>query len=204
MNIDKAALETVDTALFEKVWKLYVELNEREQHFNDLQNRYRTLASTWLLATFAGIGFALSSTLAVSFPTDILVAGIAVAGALGIVLIWILDVLVYHQLLLAGYSVGNQLEEIYSWLPPIRITFSEMKTGPAVRVYSSLYYGGAVIALVVVAVLAIWYPAPVNQRSGINLPRSSSSILGPDKSRISAGLGKEVCGVRFAGSGRYN
>lgn len=41
------------------VWQMYSGLTEQCQHFNTLESSYRTLASTWLLAAFGGIGFLL-------------------------------------------------------------------------------------------------------------------------------------------------
>ncbi len=57
-----AELTAVDAAVFEKVWKVAVEIRETERHFNQLQHGYRALASTWLLGTFAGVGFIASDT----------------------------------------------------------------------------------------------------------------------------------------------
>ena len=42
-------------------WDVLKELGESERHFNNLETEYRKLASIWLLAGFAGIGFVLKS-----------------------------------------------------------------------------------------------------------------------------------------------
>ena len=46
---------------YEQLWGIYRELGEMERHFGNVQARYRALASTWLLAAMAGIGFVLEA-----------------------------------------------------------------------------------------------------------------------------------------------
>src|SRR6266536_2277682 len=50
-----SSLDAVPKELFDKVWKLVLECGEQERHFGNLQGIYRGLASTWLLAMFAGV-----------------------------------------------------------------------------------------------------------------------------------------------------
>src|SRR5262249_13324069 len=91
--------------------ELYKELGTYERHFNTVQGTCRTIASTWLLATIGGIGFVLGSTFN-STIIDFRLAGalIASAGAVGIFLLWLLDVKVYHRLLLAVFDEAKTLE----------------------------------------------------------------------------------------------
>lgn len=70
-------LESVDKETFERVWKIASEIGVAERHFNDLQTGYRNMASGWLLATFGGIGFAVTQTLHIGFDRELLVAAIA-------------------------------------------------------------------------------------------------------------------------------
>jgi hypothetical protein len=105
----------------EAVCKLFSEFLTSERHFNELQSRYRTMASGWLLAVFGAVGFILTKTL----PSDILpdklliIALIGLGGALGILLLWNLDLRVYHKLLLAGFDEGKKFEQVHPWLPQI-------------------------------------------------------------------------------------
>jgi hypothetical protein len=101
-------------------WDHLLEVGLFERHFNQLQATYRTLASTWLLATFAGIGFTLLN--GKSIPIDWLLAAavIAVLGAAGISLLWNLDLLVYHRLLDAAFYTGLQIEKRHTELPQLR------------------------------------------------------------------------------------
>ena len=58
---------------YEQLWNAYCELGKREQHFNNIQTRYRALASTWALAALAGIGFAIKEKPDI-MPTQLLVS----------------------------------------------------------------------------------------------------------------------------------
>ncbi len=151
-------LAEVPQLLFDRIWAILKSLDEREKHFNDLQARYRTLASTWLLATFAGIGFMFSDKVEPPIPREIVSVMIAVAGAIGISLLWLIDVLIYHDLLIAGYAVGKQLEDLYPWLPPVRSNFSLLTRGPAVRWYVAAFYlaGIAVTCLIGSGICVFW------------------------------------------------
>ena len=157
--IDGRSLPQVPQEVFDRVWGIVKALDDREKHFNDLQVRYRTLASTWLLAAFAGIGFVLFSEKGQPpFPREMLSIGICIAGAFGIFLLWLFDVLVYHDLLVAGYAVGRQLEDSFPWLPPVRSNFRWLTRGPAVRWYiASFYLGGiSVLSLLGFAMSFYW------------------------------------------------
>jgi hypothetical protein len=106
-----------DKALPESIIEIYSNLGAYEQHFNEIQSKYRSLASTWLLATFAGIGFILSEKLNMLIPLDLTIAAIAVAGSIGIYLLWNLDHMVYHRLLESAFIECLKLEDEYDWLP---------------------------------------------------------------------------------------
>jgi len=47
------------------IWNFYIELGLMERHFNEIQAGYRRLASTWMLAVLAAIGFVLSTKLTI-------------------------------------------------------------------------------------------------------------------------------------------
>lgn len=145
----------VPEELFSRVWEFVKMCEEREKHFNDIQSRYRTLASTWLLASFAGIGFALSTNLRTGVHWEVLVGGLGIVGGIGIALVWVVDVLVYHELLIAGHVAGQQLEKAFQWLPPIRSHFSVPKRSMAVRTYTAMFYAGGIAALSITSTLSL-------------------------------------------------
>jgi hypothetical protein len=100
-----------------RVWEMYKLLVAQCEHFNKLESTYRALASTWLLAAFAGIGFVARD---LRDPDRLgLIAAVSTAGALGIVLLWVLDLLVYHRLLNAAFYEQYNLEAKHYWLPQL-------------------------------------------------------------------------------------
>jgi len=105
----------------EHVWKIVQELGNEERHFNQLQNQYRTLASAWILAMFAGVQYVLTSWGKLPLPSEAILAAIGLAGAVGMALLWNLDIRVYHQLLEACFVEGLKLEAKSSWLLRVRI-----------------------------------------------------------------------------------
>jgi hypothetical protein len=61
MSREYRPIDSIKGEEFENVWHFVTEIGLNERHFNQLQSSYRTLASQWLLAAFAGIGFVISS-----------------------------------------------------------------------------------------------------------------------------------------------
>ena len=142
----------------DRVWKMYAEIGTIERHFNDLQSKYRVMASTWLLAAFTGIGFVFSKTLNTHIPEELIAAGIATASAIGISLIWILDLLVYHRLLAAAFAEGYELEQQHSWLPCIHTNMYNLHNGIGVLPKVVWFYvtGAAIQALIGGIALGAW------------------------------------------------
>jgi hypothetical protein len=123
-------------AAADRIWEIYKVIGEEERHFNQIQHHYRVLTSTWLLATFAAAGYVLSNLTASSNEgswltsySELIVAAVALFGAVGIRLLWLLDIKVYHQLLDACFVVGVKLErQNEEWLPPIRKTMLDTQS----------------------------------------------------------------------------
>ena len=155
VEMDVTRLDKVDKDTFDRVWRIAEEIGVQERHFNELQTGYRNLASTWLLATFAGMGFAISNTFHVDVAPELFVAALAMAGALGITLLWILDLLVYHRLLDACFIEGLILEERYPWLPPFRGNMMKTQTGQGVLFRTVGFYMIPIVLLIGIASVAI-------------------------------------------------
>ena len=147
-----------ETLSKDQIWKMYAEIGGIERHFNDLQSKYRVMASTWLLAAFAGVGFIFSKTLVTSIPEELIAAGIATASAIGISLIWILDLLVYHRLLAAAFAEGYELEQQHNWLPCIHTNMYNLHNGIGVLPKVVWFYltGVAIQSLIGGITLGIW------------------------------------------------
>ena len=91
---------------------LYTKLNEFESHLETISTKYKQIALTWLLATFAGIGFLLSVQTA-QLPVNHLVAVslIAMIGLLGVTLLWHLDVNIYNLFWTAVFIEEIRMEK---------------------------------------------------------------------------------------------
>ena len=96
---------------------LYTKLSQFEQHFDTLSTKYKNIALTWLIATFAGIGFILSSEVSrLPFDHMIAVAIISFLGFLGNSLIWNLDVNVYNPFWCAVFIEEVRMEKKFKFL----------------------------------------------------------------------------------------
>jgi hypothetical protein len=102
---------------------LYKEIAVNERHFNEIEAKYRFLASAWALAMLGGLGFlaTIKDGHFLSLSKEAIAAGIGFLGAIGISVVWNLDVRVYHQLLDAQFVEGLELERQHSWLPRGRL-----------------------------------------------------------------------------------
>lgn len=120
------------------------EICRSEHHFNMLEAEYRKLASTWLLAAFAGMGY-IATTKDLPIAPGPTIFALAAGASIGIQLLWVVDLLTYHQLLLANFFEGWRLEKAHSFLPPIRINMlAQGNTGKRVRFF---YLGSSLVPL---------------------------------------------------------
>jgi hypothetical protein len=96
----------------------YSQISESLQHYNNIQVTYRTFASSWLLASFIGMIYSLSSReVNLPFHPLITVAFICLASITGIVLIWYMDLIITERSIAAFVYDGVELEKKYLWLP---------------------------------------------------------------------------------------
>ena len=148
IDYDFNEIRDLESEEFEKVHSIIKEIGVEERHFNDLSSKYKTLASTWLLATFGGIGFILTNESIAE--KQLFIAGIGFAGAIGIYLLWLIDLRVYQQLLYSNFIEGRDLELEFSWLPPIRQNMMATQgTGRAITNLSWYYILGTNIPFLI-------------------------------------------------------
>ena len=124
------------------------ELGMIERHSSGIQSSYRVLASTWMLAAFAGIGFVISKEFSFGIPKELLVAVIALGGGFGLVLLWVLDLMFYQRLLDAAYFEARNLEDTHPWLPQPRNNMRALLGGKGLQIVIWYY-----IALIEVMIL---------------------------------------------------
>ena len=101
--------------------ELFKELGTYERHFNQMQNVCRGFASTWLLAVFGGFGYLITHNTEGIVDWKVIASLLALSGGTGIFLLWIIDVLVYHRLLLAVAAEAERLERTEPALPKLRL-----------------------------------------------------------------------------------
>ena len=131
----------------DKIIGFIKEIGEEERHFNNVSSTYKTMASTWLLAVFGGIGFILANAIE---PKLLLTAGIGLAGGIGIFLLWLMDMRVYQQLLVANFVEGLRMEKENSWLPQVRKNMIETQlSGSVTQNLAWFYLLGIAIPLIV-------------------------------------------------------
>lgn len=142
---------------FDEVTSLIGHIGEEERHFNGLEMEYRKLASQWLLAALGAIGFVLSREHVMFIAPWVLVICISVAASVGILVIWLLDLKVYHELLHAAFKQGVRLETEYpEYLPPIRKGMVDSQTGGDVIKRVIFFYFFSILLLLIIANVSVW------------------------------------------------
>jgi hypothetical protein len=116
-----------------------------------MKGQCRALASTWLLATFGALGFILSSTLSTAVPREVIALALGIAGAIGIFLLWILDLLVYHRLLDASFTEALKLEARFPQLPQVRRCMVNSQPNGQTPFYEKWFYIGGIAAPVLIS-----------------------------------------------------
>lgn len=143
----------------------YKEFGAYERHFNQMQSICRGFASTWLLATFGGIGYALWNK---EFVVSVVGANtaaaslVALAGGTGIFLLWLIDIVVYHRLLVAVTYVSRDLETKTSFKlrtyfrnatkAPVRVLGHDFLEGEGARKIIAFFYWLPSAFLLVIAI----------------------------------------------------
>lgn len=130
------------------------------QHFDNMQNTYRMLTSTILLASFAAIGF-MQSLKTTIFPFEKAI-GILVIGIIGVaslLTLWHLDLIFYERLLMCNFAEAYKLECKYSWLPRVHYNMIHGKSAkdrPGNAVY---FYIGCMASLVLMTGMLLSFHA---------------------------------------------
>src|SRR6188474_468000 len=84
---------------FDRIWEMTKEINENIRHYNEHQTKYRTLASQWLIAAMAGIGFLFDANTGLPFNNMVLIMLISLISALGILQLWRMDLVVFQRII---------------------------------------------------------------------------------------------------------
>ncbi|MET0635841.1 MAG: hypothetical protein ABWZ25_07420 [Chitinophagaceae bacterium] len=149
-------LDTVDKELFDRVMRITETIGVHEIHFNNLETEYRKLASQWLLAALGGCGLLMKIDTKTFVENWVLVLGVSLAGSIGIAILWMMDIKVYHRLLHTFFKEGVRLEADFTWMRPIRINMVKSQETGDVTTRIMYYYFLSISLLTVVSISAIW------------------------------------------------
>jgi hypothetical protein len=148
---------------FDQVMQLYNHIADEERHFNSIELEYRKLASQWLLVTFGAIGILLGNDfkMPTNFSVWYVIIVICALSAIGILVIFIVDIKAYHGLLHEAFKSGIALEMKYKTiLPPIRINMVlAAKDGDIVN-WVVLFYFFSIASLVGIATISFYFSKP--------------------------------------------
>lgn len=154
----------------ERLLDLQSEITSTEIRLGAFQSGFRLLASTWLLAGLGGIGFCLTGPELAGLPARRVAGILGVAGSIGILLLWTLDVRVYQRLVSANFNEGLALETAFPWLPQIRTQIRARFRGALTRIVSGYYFALSVVFWIIGSMLlfsplesALW---PISLRAG--------------------------------------
>lgn len=163
---------------FDQLMEIYNHIGEEERHFNGLELEYRKLASHWLLVTLGAIGFVLSKKEVVPINIWVLVIGICIAASVGILVIWFLDMKVYHELLHAAFREGVRLEkEFPTLLPQIRNNMVKSQLGGDIIKRVMLYYFFSILLLASIANISVWMFTPGNPGFCVGVNVASTLLI---------------------------
>ena len=120
----------------------YFKLSEIEQRFNESGAGVRTLASGWMVAALAGLGWLLDPSKSGPWvvPLGLLLSMICTMAVAGIATLWVLDQLVYHRLLDAVFLVGLRMERADRTLPPIHAMMLKTIEGKGTHRWERFFY----------------------------------------------------------------
>lgn len=152
----KVETQEFDKDKFDSVMQIVNHIGEHERHFNTLETDYRKLSSTWLLAALGASGYVLKTDTVMPFDRWYLVLAICIAASIGLGILWMMDIKVYHRLLHAFFKEGMKLEIDYSFLRPIRINMAKSQETGDVVTKIQYYYFISIVLLLGIAGIAIF------------------------------------------------
>lgn len=136
---------------------LYNDLVQYENHYNILQNKYKGLATTWLIATFIGIGYILSGyEVGLSVNIFLALMLLCLLSSLGIFLLWFVDIGVYYKFIESIFLEALKLEKKYPVLGSSHqniLKLHEIAHDPVM--FQGIFYSSFMIFLLSMAFLSL-------------------------------------------------
>lgn len=119
------------------------------------QTKYRILCSSWLLATFAAIGFLLSKDNILPFNHILGIVIISIIGVSGIYILWYADTFIEEMLLDINVVEGLRLEKEHPWLPQVHNSFLHLYKTTNARIVKVLYFIGCKTILIMIIAFSL-------------------------------------------------
>lgn len=142
------------------LWEYHQKLTERFNALNEIQSKYRLLASTWILFGMSAIGYTIEEAglfnrdelvLTGFFQPAILIpiGIICMIICFGILVIFIQDILFYQNLVAAIFIEQKALEKSNSWLPQISNNVRTIMKGLGRKMQITFYQFGISLNLII-------------------------------------------------------
>ncbi|NGX56377.1 MAG: hypothetical protein K1060chlam5_00615 [Candidatus Anoxychlamydiales bacterium] len=128
-----------------------------EDHYNNIQNKYKGLTITWVLATFIAIGYMLSGYEKALFINPLLIIlFLTILSSFGVCLLWFLDAGVYESLIFSIWQETHKLEEKHSSLGKSHhLTESMFKGFEKQKIFHGVFYAYLVFFLLFIGICSL-------------------------------------------------
>ena len=141
------------------IYGTYTNIIQSIKHFERLQTHYRIISSTMLLATFAAIGFILSSQVKL-LPIDISIAifFIGLLSLTALTSLWYLDLFLKERLLISHFVEAIKLEKKTDWLPKVHINIlknQNHKEAPSKKIV--FYLGSGTTLILIMGISSLFF-----------------------------------------------
>ena len=135
------------------VYASYSKVLQGGRYHGAIQTKYRVMCSTWLLATFAAIGFLLFRDGLLPFNHLIGIALITLVGIAGIYILWYADTFVEELLLDINVVEGLRLEKENPGIPQVHHNFLHLYKNSNARIVKVLFFIGCKSILIFTAAI---------------------------------------------------
>lgn len=140
------------------IFGMYSNFIRAIQHFDSMQTFYRIMASTFMLGSFAALGFLFSSeNKNLPYQNILPVLLVCCIGVISMIALWYLDLIFYERLLSSNFAEALKMEREYDWIPKVHTNMlqgSTSKDKPSNIVY---YYIGSISSLLLTGGLICVY-----------------------------------------------
>jgi hypothetical protein len=127
-----------------------------EDHYNNIQNKYKGLTITWVIATFIAFGYMLAGYEKAVFINPLLIIPfLCVLSTFGVCLLWFLDAGVYESLIFSIWKESYQLEEKYKILGKSHHLSENIFKGYKQKVFHGVFYAYLVFFLLVIGISSL-------------------------------------------------